>query len=136
MKVSRKIVLVVGFLVLVLGVMAGGRYLIRERVDQQRPVIVPNLSADGVRGEAVFAANCAGCHGKNAAGTDKGPPLINPIYSPSHHSDFSFVRAVTLGVPQHHWLFGPMPAQPGMDRTQINQIVVYIRELQKANGIR
>jgi mono/diheme cytochrome c family protein len=136
MRVSRKIVLVVGFLMLVLGAMAGGRYLIRERVDQQRPVIVPNLSAEGAMGEAVFAANCASCHGKNAAGTDKGPPLINPIYSPSHHSDFSFARAVTLGVPPHHWLFGEMPAQPQVTRKQIDEIVAYVRELQRANGIR
>lgn len=136
MRVSSKIVLVVGFLILVIGIMAGGRYLIRERVDEQPPVFVPNLSARGVKGEAVFAANCAACHGKNAAGSDKGPPLINPIYSPSHHSDFSFVRAVTLGVPQHHWLFGAMPAQSQVSREQIDEIVVYIRELQKANGIR
>jgi len=118
------------------GVMAGGRYLIRQRVDQQPPVIVPNLSAEGVKGEAVFAASCALCHGKNAVGTDKGPPLINPVYSSSHHSDFSFVRAITLGVPQHHWLFGPMPAQPQVERKQIDQVVAYLRELQHANGIK
>ena len=133
---SRKITILVGLVVALVGIVAGGRYLIQERVNERRPVRVPNLSAEAVRGAAVFAVNCSGCHGKNAAGTDKGPALVNPIYSPSHHSDFSFVRAVTLGVAQHHWVFGAMPAQPQVERKQVDQIVTYIRELQRANGIR
>ena len=122
--------------IFVVGVVGGGRYLIQQRSGQQVNVMVPKLSPEAMAGEAVFVTNCAGCHGQNAAGTDKGPPLIDQIYSPSHHGDFSFVRAVNLGVPQHHWLFGAMPAQPQVAREQINQVVAYIRELQKANGIR
>ncbi len=117
------------------GIIAGGRYLTQEGADQQRTVIVPKLSPEATIGEAVFVANCGGCHGKDAAGTDKGPTLVKQIYSPSHHSDFSFVRAVTVGAPQHHWLFGTMPAQPQVTREQIDQIVFYIRELQQAKGI-
>ena len=136
MKTSRPLVLIVGVIFLAVGVVLGGRYLIRQRFNQQRPIVIPKLSSEAIAGEAAFLANCAACHGKNAAGTDKGPPLVNPIYSAAHHSDFSFVRAVALGVPQHHWLFGAMPAQPQMARQQIEQMIVYIRELQKANGIR
>ena len=87
-------------------------------------------------GQAAFEAYCVECHGKNAVGADKGPSLVNQIYSPSHHSDFSFVRAVSLGVPQHHWLFGAMPPQPELGRQEIDRIIVYVRELQKANGIK
>jgi cytochrome c len=118
------------------GIIGGGRYLIQERPNQQLTVVVPKLSPEAAAGETVFSANCAICHGKNAAGTDKGPALIDPIYRPSHHGDFSFVRAVTLGVPQHHWLFGDMPAQSQMVRQDIDRIIIYIRELQKANGIK
>jgi mono/diheme cytochrome c family protein len=132
---SKQLVLIVGIIILVAGGIVGGRYLIQQRFNQQRPVIVPRLSSEATAGEAIFLANCAVCHGKNAAGTDKGPPLVSQIYSPAHHSDFSFVRAVTVGVPQHHWLFGPMPAQPQLGQKQIDQIVAYIPELQKANGM-
>ena len=71
----------------------------------------------------------------NAEGSDKGPPLVHRIYQPSHHSDFAFVRAVTLGVPRHHWRFDSMPAQSQVKREEITVIIRYIRELQKANGV-
>jgi mono/diheme cytochrome c family protein len=132
---SKQIALVVGIILTVVGIMVGGRYLIQQRAHQQGAVRVPKLSPDATMGEAAFAAYCVSCHGKNAAGTDKGPSLVNQLYSPAHHSDFSFVRAVTLGVPQHHWLFGSMPPQPQVGKREIDQIVVYLRELQLANGI-
>ena len=136
MSRSRKLWWILAItIILVVGIISGGRYLIQERPHQQLTVVVPKLSPEAAAGETVFSANCAVCHGKNAAGTDKGPPLIDPIYRPAHHGDFSLVRAVTLGVPQHHWLFGAMPAQPQVPREQIDQIVTYIREIQRANGI-
>ena len=135
MKKAGQLWLVFTVVILVIGIIAAGRYLIQQRSDQQISVTVPELSPEVKGGEAVFVAHCAGCHGMNAAGSDKGPPLIDPIYRPAHHGDFSFVRAVTLGVPQHHWLFGAMPAQPQVSREQIDQIVTYIREIQRANGI-
>lgn len=136
MKKSSQIALLLGALIVVVGIIAGGRSLILNQNKLKISVVVPTFSADAVRGEQVFTARCAACHGKDAAGTDKGPPLLDPIYRPLHHSDFSIIRAVTLGVTQHHWLFGPMPAQPEVGRDQIDQMVVYIRELQRANGIR
>lgn len=135
MTKPRQLWLVLAMVIFVIGLVAGGRYLIHQRSDQKISVIVPKLSPAAKAGEAVFVANCAVCHGMNAGGSDKGPPLVDPIYRPSHHGDFSFVRAVTLGVPQHHWLFGAMPAQPQVSEQQIDQIVAYIREVQIANGI-
>ena len=136
METSRKIALVAGTILLAIGVIMGGRYLIESRAKPRGAVVIPKLSPEAKSGEIAFTTYCVSCHGENAAGTDKGPSLINQIYSPTHHGDFSFVRAVTLGVPQHHWLFGAMPAQPEVERKQIDQIVVYIRELQQAKGIR
>lgn len=98
-------------------------------------VVVPDLSAQARRGEAVFNENCATCHGRNAAGSDQGPPLVHRIYEPSHHGDSAFYRAVGLGVRAHHWRFGDMAAVDGVTERDVAHIVRYIRELQRANGI-
>ncbi len=107
--------------------------------DASTPLIVevkvPPLSAMAKSGEKHFNKNCTSCHGDNAAGSDKGPPLIHDIYNPGHHADGSFFMAAQRGVRRHHWSFGDMPPQPQMKKVQIAEIVAYIRELQKANGI-
>ena len=98
-------------------------------------VRVPQLSAAAENGKQAFDANCAQCHGQNASGTDKGPPLVHDIYNPGHHGDQSFVMAAKQGVQRHHWPYGDMPAQPQVTEDQITAIVRYVRELQVANGI-
>ncbi len=100
-----------------------------------RDVKVPQLSPQAAGGKTAFDANCATCHGSNAAGTDKGPPLIHDIYNPGHHSDEAFFLAAKLGVRRHHWPYGDMPPQPQVTQEQIAAIVQYIREVQAANGI-
>jgi cytochrome c len=134
MENPKRFVLIGGVIILAVGLLVGGLYLIR-RAEQQIVVVVPELSPEAMMGMAAFERHCVECHGKNGAGTDKGPPLVHPIYRPTHHGDFSFVRAVTLGVPQHHWLFGSMPPQPQVGRQDIDRIIVYVRELQRANAI-
>ncbi len=86
-------------------------------------------------GEQDFNANCAACHGKNAAGTNSGPPLIHRIYEPNHHADIAFKLAAKRGVRAHHWGFGNMPPQEQVKDYELVRIVAYVRELQKANGI-
>ena len=98
-------------------------------------VIVPELSPDASTGEALFAANCAQCHGQAASGSDKGPPLIHRIYEPGHHGDGSFLLAVLRGTRAHHWDFGDMPPVKGLTDADVAQIVTYVREVQRANGI-
>lgn len=98
-------------------------------------VEVPELSASAQRGYRAFERNCVQCHGTHASGTDKGPPLVHRIYEPSHHGDAAIRRAVRLGVQPHHWRFGSMPKVDTSDR-ELNAIITYIRELQRANGIR
>lgn len=94
------------------------------------------LTAQGADGERAFAANCASCHGENAAGRDGiAPPLVHKIYEPSHHGDMSFVIAVRNGVRAHHWSFGGMPPVEGVTDSEITAIIAYVRELQRANGI-
>lgn len=96
---------------------------------------IPELSPLAVGGKTVFDSVCAACHGLNAAGTDKGPPLVHDIYNPGHHADEAFFRAVRYGARQHHWPFGDMPPQPQVSDDQVSAIVRYVRELQQANGI-
>ena len=98
-------------------------------------VTIPSFSPQAQWGETLFVDNCAVCHGVNAAGTDKGPPLLHNYYHPGHHGDGAFYAAAKLGVLQHHWRFGNMPPQPQLGDAEIAAIVRYVRELQVANGI-
>lgn len=105
------------------------------RQDLPLHVTVPELSGTEERGWQIFAEACAGCHGENAAGSTKGPPLVHRYYEPGHHADFTFHRAVRHGVRAHHWNFGDMPAVEGVSDAEIEHIVAYVRALQRANGI-
>ena len=100
-------------------------------------VTVPGIfSAQAQTGQKTYETNCASCHGRNAAGQNGvAPPLVHIIYEPSHHGDESFQRAVAYGVRAHHWRFGDMPPVEGLSRENVIQIITYIRELQRANGI-
>jgi mono/diheme cytochrome c family protein len=91
--------------------------------------------ADPERGEQLFAAHCAVCHGPVGEGTTTGPPLVHIIYEPGHHSDESFHLAVQRGVQAHHWDFGPMPPVSGLSREEVTDIIAYIRDLQREAGI-
>jgi len=99
-------------------------------------IVVPQFSSAAQMGQIAFDENCAGCHGAKAAGSDQGPPLVHKIYEPSHHGDYSFVMAARNGVRAHHWRFGDMAPVPGVTDKQIGWITKYVREMQRANGIR
>lgn len=86
-------------------------------------------------GETKFNANCAACHGGQAAGTSHGPPLVHKIYEPNHHGDPAFQRAAANGVKAHHWEFGDMPKVEGVTPEDVDQIVKYVRWLQRQAGI-
>lgn len=100
-------------------------------------VTVPeSLSMRAQLGQRTFEENCVSCHGLNAAGKEGiAPPLIHLYYEPGHHGDEAFQRAVAVGVKAHHWRFGDMPPVEGLTRRDVDPIIAYIRELQKANGI-
>ncbi len=98
-------------------------------------VVIPALSEPGARGQAAYGRYCASCHGAKADGTDKGPPLIHPVYHPGHHGDAAFVAATRRGAKGHHWPFGDMKPVAGVSDAEVADIIGFIREVQKANGL-
>lgn len=140
MKLSRKNNIVV-LLVLPLIVVGSYFWLTSDQPENRMVrsfavVEVPELTIAAQSGKQAFDKNCASCHGNNAAGQEgKAPPLVHRIYEPNHHGDISFIRAVKNGVHAHHWPFGNMPPVGGITEVEIQNIIIYVRELQRANGI-
>jgi len=95
------------------------------------PKMTPALNL----GKMNYDALCSSCHGKNAAGTDKGPTFLNRVYHPGHHGDGAFFIAPKNGARAHHWKFGDMPPVKDITDGQIRKIVPYIRAVQKENGL-
>lgn len=98
-------------------------------------VNVPELSEAGRLGQSRFKTFCAECHGANAQGSENGPPLVHQFYHPGHHGDGAFYAAAKNGSRQHHWKFGDMPPVEGIEDVDIDAILVFVREIQHANGI-
>lgn len=87
-------------------------------------------------GQIAFAADCAACHGRNAEGTERGPALTQAAYGPAELPDQHFRDAVQKGAPARRHDFGAMPAFPGLPDRRLDQILAFVRELQRARGIR
>lgn len=130
------IVAVLAWTVLAPGPDTGDRAQSDDPSDLVDVSLPQKMSEKSQAGKVLFEASCATCHGLNAAGVDgRGPPLVHKIYEPSHHGDESFQRAVAVGVRGHHWRFGDMPPVRDLNREDVDQIIEYVRELQRANGI-
>ena len=87
------------------------------------------------QGKTLFEQNCSVCHGPAGDGTAQGPPLVHIIYEPNHHADAAFILAVRNGVRAHHWRFGDMAPLSGVTDAMVQEIVGYIRWLQRQVGI-
>jgi mono/diheme cytochrome c family protein len=98
-------------------------------------VVVPPLDGVARAGERIYAERCLSCHGPDATGSDKGPPLVHVIYGPAQVGDAAFLAAVRRGVKQRHWTFGDMPQQPKTTDAEVQRVVAYVRALQRANGV-
>lgn len=95
----------------------------------------PGFFPNTAKGEQLFKKSCAECHGENLRGTDKGPPMIHPVYKPDHHSDVAFQLAVRSGSRQHHWKFGDMQPVPGLTVEDVAHITAYVRREQRKAGL-
>lgn len=96
---------------------------------------VPSGPFEGTTGAELYAQACATCHGADLLGTDQGPPFLDRVYEPGHHPDVAFVAAAMMGVRSHHWDFGNMPPIEGITEEQVEAIVAFVREEQRAAGI-
>ncbi len=84
------------------------------------------------RGERIYAANCAQCHGADLAGTDRGPSLLSPVYGPDQVSDAAMADVIRNGAEQRLFEFGPMAGNGALSDEQIDSIIVYVRSQQGA----
>lgn len=100
------------------------------------PAVTPAATAVPILdGGTLFRQTCAACHGVDLQGTAQGPPFIDRIYHPNHHSDAAFRLAVERGVIAHHWPFGNMPKIEGLSDAQVEAIIKYIRAQQQEAGL-
>lgn len=98
-------------------------------------VVLPEMTPSLNIGQMNYEAYCAECHGKNTAGTNKGPTFLHRVYHPGHHGDAAFMIAPRQGARAHHWEFGDMKPVEGVTDAQLESILEYVRALQKANGL-
>ena len=108
------------------------RLLLGATITISSASIVAACGADGPtttleRGEAVYGANCAQCHGGDLAGTERGPSLLEPIYGPDQLSDAEVADAIRNGVDEDLWEFGPMPGNGAISDAQIEAILAFVR---------
>ncbi len=94
--------------------------------------LMPNPAA----GKPLYEQHCASCHGADLNGTDKGPPMLHPVYEPSHHGDIAFQIAAARGVKAHHWKFGDMAPVPEVNPDDVAHITAYVRSEQRKAGMR
>jgi mono/diheme cytochrome c family protein len=87
------------------------------------------------QGMVAFAGECARCHGRLAGGTERGPNLIHRDYGPGVRSDAQFRLAVREGKPARRG-YGAMPPSPGVSKRRLDRMIRFLRELQRARGIR
>lgn len=98
-------------------------------------LVIPNLSSRAQDGREHFAAACGTCHGAYGEGSDRGPILIHQLYAPSVFPDVSIESSVHNGAVARNWPFGDMPVIEGVGDSQLDLIIGFLREVQKANGI-
>jgi len=130
MKIPMTSRLQIGVLLLCLGLLAAC-----DSSEPKPAVGSGPVPAEFQVGETTFNTTCAACHGKQGVGTDHGPPLVHKVYEPNHHGDQAFQRAAANGVQAHHWQFGNMPKVEGVTPGDVDQIVKYVRWLQRQAGI-
>jgi len=81
---------------------------------------------------ALFAANCAVCHGPAGQGVDdQGPSLLDDGYLAEVFPDEAVAAAIRNGVTSSDERWAPMPGFPRFDDDQLDAVVGYVRELQR-----
>ncbi len=96
----------------------------------------PSISASVQLGGIAYAEECTGCHGRTARGTERGPNLIHADYGPARRSDAQFRRALSEGKLARRAGYEDMPPVKDRSERHLNRLVAFLRDVQRANGIR
>ncbi len=91
---------------------------------------------DSAKGAELYRQNCQSCHGVGGKGSNQGPPFLHKTYNPNHHADLAFHLAAKNGVRAHHWSFGDMKPLPNVSPETVGHIIAYVRDIQRAAGIK
>ena len=76
----------------------------------------------GGPGQRIFEANCAGCHGLDGRGGDKGVDIVGNL---ANLNDAKLRNIIAKGITGT-----AMPAFPEINPQQVNSIIAYLRALQ------
>lgn len=85
-------------------------------------VVLPKASEDLAKGERLFNAQCAGCHGPRGEGA-KGPTLARPQLSRAA-DDAALYRVIESGIPGTE-----MPGAWAMIDREVLQVTAYVKSL-------
>lgn len=81
---------------------------------------------------ALFASNCAVCHGPAGGGIEeRGPSLLDDAMLLAALGDEEIATAIREGVPSSQDRWAPMPGFPRFDDAEVAAVVGYVRELQR-----
>jgi mono/diheme cytochrome c family protein len=86
-------------------------------------------------GEILYNSYCISCHGRHGKGEGLGPRLLDTLYTPARLSDEAIFGAVQNGANQKHWNFGAMPRVQRIGRSEVSEIIPYIRWFQQRAGL-
>jgi len=98
--------------------------LSQERSDTRKVGTTANT-----QGRAVFAANCASCHGLDGLGTQRAPNIITADRAQLLSSQ-QILRIVSLGIPS-----AGMPAFRSLGNANLKSVARYLKNLQGNVGL-
>lgn len=125
-----------GLVMVILVVLTAITLLGKEKVSIKASPRIPELSELAQHGRKVINARCAECHGVDGTGgSKKGPPMLHPMYREAVYPDYHFKRVVREGKAEKNWRFGPMPAIPDISDDDLDAVVAFVREVQKATNV-
>jgi cytochrome c oxidase cbb3-type subunit 3 len=83
--------------------------------------------AGSMPGQRIFDANCAGCHGLDGRGGDKGVDVVDNL---ANLNDAKLRSIIAKGIPGT-----AMPAFPELNSQQQRTIIGYLRAMQGVGGV-
>jgi mono/diheme cytochrome c family protein len=110
----------------------------QHQIDPKTGLVIRNLDvAQIMRGEAVYATHCVGCHGPNGEATPDWrkpnsdgkypPPPLDSSAHAWHHSTDVLKKTILKGTPPE---IGSMPAWESiLTEQQVDDVIVWIKSL-------